>query len=162
MRKQIITPDTTATRPPPSTIYDVASLAQAAISSEDEAHPLENAFDGKGGPGGTFWRAREDGEQTLILAFDAPLAIRRVRLEIEETELNRTQELQLAVSTDGGTTYRELVRQEFNFSPPNTRFEREDWAVEASGSTHLRLKIKPDKGGRIGRASLTTLALSGS
>ena len=75
--------------------------------------------------------AGEPGEQTLILAFDAPQAIRRVVLEVEEPEVARTQELQLAVSTDGGRTYREVLRQEYNFSPPGTTFEREDWAVHA-------------------------------
>ena len=68
----------------------------------------------------------------------------------------RTQELQLAVSSDGGTTYREVIRQEYNFSPPGTTFEREDWAVPASGVTHLRLQIRPDKGGKPCRARWAT------
>src|SRR5436305_14107853 len=34
-----------------------------------------------------------------------------VILEVEETEVARTQELQWAVSSDGGRTYRELLRQ---------------------------------------------------
>jgi hypothetical protein len=49
------------------------------------------------------------GEQVLILAFDAPQAIRRVVLEVEEPTVPRTQELQLAVSSDGGRTYRERL-----------------------------------------------------
>ena len=65
----------------------------------------------------------------------------------------------MAVSVDGGQTYRELVRQEFNFSPPGTTFEREDWAVTAEGVTHLRLWIKPDKGGKPCRGTITSLAL---
>ena len=104
--------------------------------------------------------AGEPGEQTLILAFDAPKAIRRVVLEVEEWEVARTQELQLAVSSDGGTTYREVLRQEYNFGPPGTTFEREDWAVPARGVTHLRLVIRPDKGGKPCRAMITSLVLS--
>ncbi len=103
--------------------------------------------------------AGEPGEQTLILAFDTPQAIRRVALEVEETEVARTQELQLAISTDGGTNYREVVRQEYNFSPPGAMFEREDWAVQVEGVTHLRLVIKPDKGGKPCRATITSLIL---
>ena len=63
----------------------------------------------------------------LILQFDTPQCLRQITLEVEETEVSRTQELQLAVSADGGRSYCELVRQEFNFSPPNTTFEHRVW-----------------------------------
>ena len=96
----------------------------------------------------------------MILLFDRPQMIREIGLEIEELAMNRTQELSLSVSVDGGRTYRELVRQEFNFSPPGTSFERELWSASAGAVTHLRLDIKPDKGGRVGRATLTSLTLA--
>jgi hypothetical protein len=80
-------------------------------------------------------------------------------LEVEETGVARTQELQLAVSDNGGRTYREVVRQEYNFSPPGTAFEGEDWAVPADGVMHLRLQIRPDKGGKPCRATVTSLVL---
>jgi hypothetical protein len=67
--------------------------------------------------------------------------------------------LHLSTSCDGGQTYRELLRQEYNFSPPGTTFEREQWALTAGGVTHLRLGIKPDKGGTPCRATLTSLIL---
>ena len=66
----------------------------------------------------------------------------------------------MAASSDDGETYQELIRQEFHFSPPGTTFERERWSVSAGAVTHLRLEIKPDKGGQIGRATLTSLILS--
>ncbi len=138
---------------------DIAAVATVLVTSEDPAHPVDHAFDGHRGPGGTRWVAGEPGEQTLILAFDAPQAIRRVALEVEEPEVARTQELQVAVSTDGGRTYRDVLRQEYNFSPPGTTFEREDWSVPAEGATHLRLVIRPDKGGQTGRATITSLVL---
>ena len=72
--------------------------------------------------------------------------------------MNRTQEVQLAISDDGGKTYRELLRQEFNFSPEGTTWECEDWAVEES--SHLRLLIKPDKGRKDLFAKLTSLVLA--
>ena len=138
---------------------DIAAVATVLVTSEDPAHPVDHAFDGHRGPGGTCWVAGEPGEQTVILAFDAPQAIRRVALEVEEPGVARTQELQLAASTDGGRTYREVLRQEYNFSPPGTTFEREDWAVQAEGVTHLRLQIRPDKGGKPCRATITSLNL---
>ena len=41
----------------------------------------------------------------MILGFDGTRAIRRLALEVEEPDVSRTQELQLAVSTDGRRTY---------------------------------------------------------
>jgi hypothetical protein len=158
LRKQIINVPPKAQAPMPGEI-DVAAVATVLVTSEDPGHAVDHAFDDRRGPGGSRWVAGEPGEQTVILAFDAPQAIRRVVLEVEETGVARTQELQLAVSVDGGRAYRELVRQEFNFSPPGTTFEREDWAVTAEGVTHLRLWIEPDKGGKPCRATITSLVL---
>jgi hypothetical protein len=158
LRKQIIKPSPAPPIPMPGEI-DIAAVAAVLVTSEDPDHPVDHAFDQQRGPGGSHWVAGETGEQTLILAFDAPQTIRRILLEVEEPGVVRTQELQLAVSGDGGQTYRELVRQEFNFSPPGTTFEREDWAVTAQGVTHLRVWIKPDKGGKPCRATLTSLVL---
>jgi hypothetical protein len=103
--------------------------------------------------------ADEPGEQILLLVFDTPQTIRTMRLEVEELDVSRTQELAIAMSYDGGATYQELLRQEYNFSPPGTTFEREEWSMTAEGVTHLRLVIKPDKGGKPCQATLTTLAL---
>ena len=155
LRKQIIR----APASPPATTPGEINVATVLVTSEAPEHPVGHAFDDRRGPGGTRWVAGDLGEQVLILAFDAPQAIRRVVLEVEEPEVARTQELQLAASHHGGRTYRELVRQEYNFSPPGTTFEREDWAVVAVGVTHLRLVIKPDKGGKPCRATITSLGL---
>jgi len=160
MRKQILKPNPpVSTSAPASGELDVATLATVMVTSEMADHPVENAFDGQRGPGATRWISEKGGEQTVILAFDSPQAIRTVALEIEETEESRTQELQLAVSGDGGQNYRELLRQEFHFAPQGSTFEREEWTVNAEAVTHLRLQIKPEKGGRPCRASLTTLVL---
>jgi hypothetical protein len=142
----------------PETI-DVAGVATVLLTSESPEHPIEHALDGHGGPGGTRWVAGEPGEQTIVLAFDSPRTIREVLVEVEEPHAARTQQLQLALSDDHGQTYREILRQEYNFSPPGTTFEREQWAVSAEGVTHLRLVIQPDKGGQPSRATLTSLVL---
>jgi hypothetical protein len=137
----------------------IADVATVQVTSEQADHPIDHAFDQRGGPGGSRWIADAPGEQGVTLVFDRPQTIRQVGVEVEELELSRTQELSVSVSSDGGRTYRELVRQEFNFSPPGTTFERERWTVRADAVTHLRVDIKPDKGGRIGRATLTSLTL---
>src|SRR3954447_25383409 len=142
LRKQIIQAPGATSGATPGEI-DIAAVATVLVTSEAAEHPVDHAFDDSRGPGGSRWMAGEPGEQTLILAFDAPQPIRRVALEVEETEIARTQELQIAVSTDGGQSYREVLRQEYNFSPPGTTFEREDWALNSETVTHVRFVIRP-------------------
>jgi hypothetical protein len=158
LRKEILTtqPITSAQR---ASQKDIASIATVLVTSEDPDHPIDHVFDGQRGPGASRWIAAQPGEQTLILAFDAPQTIRKVLVEIEEPNIGRTQEMDVSVSNDGGQTYRELVRQEYTFSPPGTSLEREEWSINADGVSHLRLRIKPEKGGTACRATLSTLAL---
>jgi hypothetical protein len=159
MRKQII-PLTASSVSPSSLELNIADLATVLVTSEMPDAPVENAFDNQGGPGGSRWIAAEPGEQTVIIAFDCPQTPCRLTVEIEELEVSRTQELLLSVSENGGQTYSDLLRQEYTFSPPGTTFEREEWALPSREITHVRLRIKPDKGGRLCRATLTTLALA--
>lgn len=159
LRKHILSPDAAVKSRPATPEIDVPAVATVFLTSEAPDHPIDHVFDRQRGRGATRWMAAAPGEQTIVLAFDAPQTIDRVLLEIEETEVARTNELQLALSCDGEQSYREIVRQEYTFSPPGTTFEREDWAVSSAGVTHLRLRIKPDKGGKASRATLTSLAL---
>ena len=138
---------------------DIAALATVGVTSEATDYPIDNAFDSHRGPGGSRWVAGAPGPQRLLLTFDAPQTLRTLRLEVEEREVSRTQEIQVAISRDGGHTYQTLLRQEYTFSPPGTTFEREVWAIPAEGVTHLQLVISPDKGGAPCHATLTTLAL---
>jgi len=158
LRKHIVKVPPSHPVPQPGEI-DIAATATVQVTSEDPAHPIDNVFDHRRGPGGSRWVAAEPGEQTLILAFDTPQIIHQTILEVEEPEVSRTQELRLSVSHDGGQSYRELRRQDYTFSPPGTTFEREDWAVLAEGVTHLQLWMKPDKGGKSCRATLTSVVL---
>jgi hypothetical protein len=138
---------------------DIAALATVWVTSEAADYPIDNAFDSHRGPGGSRWVAGTPGLQRLLLAFDAPQSLRLLRLEVEEQDMSRTQEIQVAISRDGGHTYQTLLRQEYTFSPPGTTFEHEDWAIPVEGVTHLQLVITPDKGGAPCHATLTTLAL---
>jgi hypothetical protein len=125
---------------------DIAMLATVFVTSEAVDSPIDHAFDYQRGPGGSRWVAGKAGEQKIILVFDTPQTIRTICLEIEEREVSRTQELHLSVMGDGIQEYRELPRQEYHFSPPDTTFEHEEWAVTAENITHLQLVLKPDKG----------------
>lgn len=136
---------------------DVEHLAQVEVSSEDTAHPVESALTSGGGPG---WRAAQPGEQTVRLLFDEPQKVRHISLGFKEDEHQRTQEFVLRWSSDGGRSYREIVRQQYNFSPPGTTSESEDYDVQLDPVTALELTIVPDISGAPVRASLARLSLS--
>src|SRR5262245_42412526 len=76
---------------PRPALKDIPTLATVLVTSDAPDHPVEHLFDAEDGPGGTRWVAAADGEQTLIVAFDAPQSIREVSLETEELHTSRTQ-----------------------------------------------------------------------
>ena len=159
MRKQIIgsTPPAASGLSPGE--LNIEELATVMVTSEADGHPIDNAFDPRRGPGGSRWMAAQPGEQRVILAFDTPQSIDWITLEVEELQTARHQEIQLEVSYDGGQQYQQLLRQEYNFSPPGTTFQREEWKVAVRDVTHLSVRISPDRQGGPGRASLTSLVL---
>jgi hypothetical protein len=62
--------------------------------------------------------------------------------------------------SDGGSTVKEIVRQQWNFSPPESIREVEQYQVDLYNVEVLELVIKPEIGGAVARASLKTLRLS--
>jgi hypothetical protein len=106
------------------------------------------------------WRAADSGAQTVRLIFDEPQRLTRISLAFEEAETERTQEFVLRCSPDGGRSFREIVRQQWNFSPPDTIREVEEYQVELSDVTVLELVIAPDIYRGSARASLKSLRLS--
>ena len=136
---------------------DLDLLAQVEITSEDVDYPIEAALIPNIGPG---WRAAQPGEQTIRLLFDKPLRLKRIHLVFEEDEHERTQEFILRWSPDGGQSYRDLVRQQYNFSPPGAAHEVEDYDICLDGVTALELKIVPDISGGSARASLAQLRVA--
>jgi|ERR1039458_9486184 hypothetical protein len=65
----------------------------------------------------------------------------------EENHTKRTQEFVLRWSPDGGRSFREIVRQQWNFSPPETVREVQEYQVELSDVTVPELIIIPDISG---------------
>jgi len=157
MRKRLITPTPANIRPRGDGWLDVERAAVVEVTSEDEDCPVESAF-GSGSTRG--WSAAVPGPQTFRLVFDQPQMLRCISLVFEENETARTQEFVLRWSSDGGITFREIVRQQWNFSPPESVREVEEYQVELSGVTILELTINPNISGGSARASLRNLRLS--
>jgi hypothetical protein len=157
MRKRLITPTQESIRTHGEGWLDVERAAVVEVTSEDKDCPVESAFvwgDTRG------WRAAGPGSQTIRLVFDQPQRLKRISLVFEENETARTQEFVLRWSPDGGSSVKEIVRQQWNFSPPESIREVEEYQVELSSVTVLELVINPNIGGGVARASLKNLHLS--
>ncbi len=141
MKKSILSQDAAVQSPPESgTWLDLEATADVEITSEDPAFPIENAL-GKIATKG--WRAATTGPQMIRLIFNKPQTIHRIQLQIIDSEAERSQELVLTANL--GEERREIVRQQWNFSPQGTTEEFEDYGVALSGVSSLELKIDPDR-----------------
>ena len=157
MRKRQISPTPPTVAPSGQTWLDVDRTAVVEVTSEENGYPIESALLGVGDGG---WRAANSGTQTIRLIFDEPQKLQRIWLVFEDSENARTQEFVLRWSPDTGHTFREILRQQWNFSPPGSVREIEDYAVELSEVTVLELIIVPDKSGGAARASLASFRLA--
>jgi hypothetical protein len=157
MRKRLITPTPESIRTRGESWLDVEGQAVVEVTSEDKNYPVESAFVSGDAQG---WRAAAPGSQTIRLVFDHPQRLRCISLVFEESETARTQEFVLRWSPDGGNSVKEIVRQQWNFSPPDSVREVEEYQVELSAVTILELIINPNISGGVARASLKNLRLS--
>jgi len=157
MRKRLITPTPETIQSRGDGWLDVERAAVAEITSEEKDYPVESVFVSGETRG---WRAAAPGPQTIRLVFDQPQRLKKISLVFEENETTRTQEFVLRWSPDGGSSFREIVRQQWNFSPPETIREVEEYQVELSNVTVLELIIVPNISGGTARASLQRLRLS--
>jgi hypothetical protein len=138
---------------------DLQAHATIHYSSEDPAHPIERIMDGCSGRGASHWAsARPNVTEEILLEFDEPQHIVHLAYEVEERDLERTQEVRIEVSSDGGQSYRQILVQEYNFSPRGSTYECETLGLDLRDTTHLRLIIVPNKSGS-GTATLTSLRL---
>jgi hypothetical protein len=157
MRKRLITPSPQDAAAHDEDWLDLDRLTVAEVTSEEKEYPVEAALVAGEMRG---WRADSPGTQTMRLIFDTPQRLTRISLVFEETETQRTQEFILRWSPDGGRSFREIVRQQWNFSPPDAIREVEEYKVGLSGVTILELVIVPDISRGSARASLKSLRLS--
>jgi hypothetical protein len=155
MRKRLNTPRPETVQSRGEGWLDVERAAIVEITSEDRNFPVESAFVSKEAQG---WRAAMAGTQTIRLIFDQPQRLKQISLVFEEKEIPRMHVLRW--SSDGGGSFREIVRQQWNFSPPETIREVEQYQVELSNVTVLELTVVPNTSGGSARASLKSLCLS--
>ncbi len=157
MRKRLIHADQQAALPAADDWLPLDELAEVEISSEDAGHPIESALLPAAGAG---WRAAVPGKQTIRLLFPQPQALRRIHLSFVETAVQRTQEYLLRWSADGGQSFRDIVRQQWNFNPQGSISQTEEHRVDLAAVTVLELIIVPDIGNEHAIASLAQLRIA--
>ena len=89
--------------------------------------------------------ARFDTIEHLVVEFDQPQTISRLMYEVEEATRERTQEVRVEISEDGARTYRQILGQEYNFSPRGATYQREVRRLRIFGQ---RDKLKADRSKR--------------
>jgi hypothetical protein len=142
MRKRIVNLPETLDRSRPAPVWkDLGQIATVEVTSEEPHFPIESVFSSDDGPG---WRASQKGEQQIRLIFDQPLPVRRMQLRFVESQRERLQEFTLRWSSAEGGQPKEIVRQQWNFSPNGSTSELEDYEVNLEAVSVLELVIKPD------------------
>lgn len=144
MQKRIL-----GSAPPPTDAPDgrewlkLQELAAVEVTSEADGYPVESAFNFGAGPG---WRAASPGKQRIRLVFDQPQSIQRMRLQFNEPKVARTQEFTVRWSGGPDEPLKEVIRQQWNFSPDGSTIESEDYVVDLKAVSILELTIDPDRG----------------
>ena len=118
MRKELVSAIRNTDAPSTDNWFELERVARVEVSSEAEGYPVEGALlkDLQGG-----WRANGPGIQTIRLFFDRPQTIRVVRVVFKEEESARTQEFVLRWLPEGTGAWKDIVRQQWNFSPRKQR-----------------------------------------
>ncbi len=152
MRKRIIGSDDSIEHSCNPKWMDIEEIALVEVTSEDPEHPVELGLSReKAGE----WRASGPGEQIIRLIFDNPQRIRLMSLKFVESEIQRTQQFEIAFSVEEAGNFQHLVRQQWNFAPENgSSTEVENYHCSIEHASALELRIIPDISGGMARASL--------
>ena len=134
---------------------DLEKVATAELSSEDPQHPFEQALRTDTVDG---WRASAPGPQLIRLCFDSPQSVRRIHLQFREERVDRSQEIAL-FATSKTSPRKELVRQQWVFSPRAATTEIEDYFFELKDVTVLELEIDPGRHDKQVFASLQSIQI---
>ena len=143
MRKSLIentAPANTSSSIGKDACFDLDAIATVEISSEDPNFPIENAL---GAPSSTGWKAAARGPQLIRLTFDKATAIRQIHLHFSDS-CDRSQEFAI-YARSGSSDLREVLRQQFTFSPGGATEEIENYTVDLPAVTTLELRIDPDR-----------------
>jgi hypothetical protein len=136
---------------------DLGRHALVEVTSEEDGYPIESALLAEDDRG---WRAATSGTQIIRLIFDEPHKVERIWLVFDDVEETRTQEFILRWSPSRNDCFREIVRQQWNFSPKGSVREIEDYSVKLPEVAVLELIIVPDKSGGEARACLRRFRLA--
>jgi hypothetical protein len=144
MQKKIITDIVASTQLTEEKWLDMDLLADVEISSEDPAFPIEAALL----PGlEQGWRASHPGQQRIRLLFKQPQKIHLIQLRFKEFLCSRTQEYILRISSNKGESFKDIIRQQWNFSPEAASIQEEEHFIDQSGVDIIELEIVPDISG---------------
>ncbi|MCM8611089.1 carbohydrate-binding protein [Accumulibacter sp.] len=157
MRKRLIADRQPEAAQAPADWLRLDELTEVEISSEDVAHPIESALLAAAGKG---WRASLPGRQTIRLIFAQPQRLRLISLRFVETSRQRTQEYLLRWSGDGGASFHDIVRQQWNFDPREASTQTENHQVDLAAVGVLELIITPDIADPQAIASLAEMRLA--
>jgi hypothetical protein len=156
MRKQIIEPLPHKELTSNQGWVDLEKVSRVELTSEEQDYPIEAALALRAGSG---WRAASTGPQVNRLHFDKPLSVSCIKVYFKELEQARTHEFVLSWLAEEGRTFREILRQQYTFSPPGTTCQLEVYQVDLRGVAMLELMIVPDINNILAYASLSQLRL---
>jgi len=157
MRKRLISSPGKIDSSPADDWLELQNVALVEVTSEADGYPVEGALLLHQERG---WRAGTPGTQIIRLLFDEPQTIRTICLLFRESQAARTQEFLLRWLPHGTALWKDVVRQQWNFSPPHTAEERETYKVDLASAAGLELSINPDVSRQGVRASLESMQLS--
>ncbi|MGE5192837.1 MAG: carbohydrate-binding protein [Deltaproteobacteria bacterium] len=115
-------------------------VAEVAVTSENPDYPVDSML-----AGGHEWRAAETGEQTIRLTFADPQLVSHVLLRFVEKDMERTQEFTLGWAGEDEGLFRNLVRQQWTFSPQGATEEVEHYHFDLRGVRAVELTIRPGR-----------------
>jgi hypothetical protein len=107
-----------------------------------------------------IWSSDSPGEQMIEMRFHEPMSISMLRIISSELQQSRTQEMTVWASLHRGEQHREVVRQQFNFSPFGATEEIEQFVVELDDVSAIQLRIVPSIDGRRAVARVNGLWLA--
>ena len=106
------------------------------------------------------WSADSPGEQFIDIRFHHPTSVGRLRVVSSEAEQSRTQEITIWASLHRGEQHREVLRQQFNFSPRGATEEVEEYVLQLEEVSGIQFRIVPSIDGRSAVARVRELRVA--
>ena len=103
------------------------------------------------------WCADCPGEQMIEIRFRHPTTVSRLRVVSWAPEQSRTQEMAVWASSHRGERHREVLRQQFTFSPAGATQNVEEYALQLEDVSALQVRIVPSVDGQRAVARVTEL-----